>query len=103
MKKFNRRNLSVPEDKTANRRIIEANVDCIDEAKASLLYGSVELCKAQHWWRCLQVRAVLLVIDMQKHYAFANDEKIRLSLKAVECINLAIDLFRQKGLPIICI
>ena len=40
---------------------------------------------------------------MQKHYAFANDEKIRLSLKAVECINLAIDLFRQKGLPIICI
>ena len=49
------------------------------------------------------MRAALLVIDMQKHYAFANDEKIRLSLKAVECINLAIDLFRQKGLPIICI
>ena len=24
----------MPEDKTANRRIIEANVDCIDEAKA---------------------------------------------------------------------
>ena len=24
----------MPEDKTANRRIIEVNVDCIDEAKA---------------------------------------------------------------------
>lgn len=49
------------------------------------------------------VKVALLVIDMQKHYVFANEEKVRLSLKAVEFINSAIDLFRKKGLPIICI
>jgi nicotinamidase-related amidase len=49
------------------------------------------------------VKAALLVIDMQKHYAFANEEKTRLTLKAVEFINAAIDLGRKKGLPVICI
>lgn len=51
----------------------------------------------------LRMRVALLVIDMQKHYAFADEEKIRLTLKAATCINAAIDLFRKKGLPIICI
>lgn len=49
------------------------------------------------------MRPALLVIDMQKHYAFANEEKTRLTLRAVEFINTAIDLFRKKGLPVICI
>lgn len=49
------------------------------------------------------MKTALLVIDMQKHYAFANEEKTCLTLKAVEIINLAIDLFRKKGLAIICI
>lgn len=45
----------------------------------------------------------LLVIDMQKHYVFANEEKKQLTLKAVQVINAAIALFRKKELPIICI
>jgi len=49
------------------------------------------------------MKAALLVIDMQKHYVFANEEKTLLTLKAVEVINSTIDLFRKKGLPIICI
>lgn len=49
------------------------------------------------------VKTALLVIDMQKQYAFANEEKTCLTLKAVKVINSAIDLFRKKGLPIICI
>lgn len=49
------------------------------------------------------MKVALLVIDMQKHYVFANEEKTRLALKAVEFINAAIDLFRKKELPIICI
>lgn len=49
------------------------------------------------------MKPALLVIDMQKHYVFASKEKIRLTLKAVEFINAAIDLFRKKGLPVICI
>ena len=49
------------------------------------------------------VKAALLVIDMQKHYVFANEEKTRLTLKALEFINAAFALFRQKNLPVICI
>lgn len=49
------------------------------------------------------MRTALVVIDMQKKYAFANEEKTCLTLKAVEVINQAIDLFRKERLPIICI
>ena len=49
------------------------------------------------------MKPALLVIDMQKHYAFANEEKTRLTLRAVDFINTAIDLFRKKRLPVICI
>lgn len=49
------------------------------------------------------MKIALLVIDMQKQYAFANEEKTCLTLKAVEVINPVIDLFREKSLPIICI
>jgi nicotinamidase-related amidase len=49
------------------------------------------------------VKVALLIIDMQKYYVFSNEEKIQLTLKAVDFINVAIDLFRKKGLPIICI
>jgi nicotinamidase-related amidase len=54
-------------------------------------------------WEEKKVRTALLVIDMQKHYVFASEEKTRIALKVVECINFAIDLFRKKELPIICI
>lgn len=49
------------------------------------------------------MKPALLVIDMQKHYVLASKEKIRLTLEAVEVINAAIELFRKKKLPVICI
>ena len=49
------------------------------------------------------MKAALFVIDMQKHYILADEKRIRLALKAAEFINAAIDLFRKKDLPIICI
>lgn len=49
------------------------------------------------------MKAALLIIDMQKHYVFATEEKTRLTLKAVEFINDAIALFRRKKTPVICI
>lgn len=49
------------------------------------------------------MRAALLVIDMQKHYAFACEEKKKIALSVVPCINSVIELFRSKELPIICI
>jgi nicotinamidase-related amidase len=49
------------------------------------------------------MRAALLVIDMQKHYVFASEEKTKIALKVVPCINSVIELFRSKKLPIFCI
>jgi nicotinamidase-related amidase len=49
------------------------------------------------------VKPVLLVIDVQKQF-YADDEATARSLRnAVEYINAAIDLFREKELPVISI
>jgi nicotinamidase-related amidase len=48
-------------------------------------------------------KTALVVIDMQKQYVFANEEKKRVTLNAVAVINAAIDLFRSRELPVICI
>lgn len=49
------------------------------------------------------MKPALLVIDVQKQF-FEGSEPTRQSLvSAVEYINVAVDLFRKKNLPIICI
>jgi len=47
------------------------------------------------------MKPALLVIDIQKAY-FSQATQTSLD-KAIEYINVAIDLFREKGLPVICI
>ncbi|MBP2646234.1 MAG: isochorismatase hydrolase [Firmicutes bacterium] len=49
------------------------------------------------------MKPALLVIDMQKHYVFTDEEKTKLVLRAAELINEGIALFRRKQLPIICV
>ncbi|MBP2651388.1 MAG: isochorismatase hydrolase [Firmicutes bacterium] len=49
------------------------------------------------------MKPALLVIDMQKHYVFTDEEKTKLVLQAAQFINDGIALFRKKQLPIICI
>lgn len=48
------------------------------------------------------MKPALLVIDVQKAF-FKDPETIHSLNKAIIQINAGIDLFRQKGLPIICI
>jgi nicotinamidase-related amidase len=49
------------------------------------------------------MKPVLLVIDVQKAF-FKYDPVTTHSLeRAIEYINAAIDLFREKGLPVICV
>lgn len=48
------------------------------------------------------MKPALLVIDVQKAF-FKDPETIHSLNKAIVQINAGIDLFRQKGLPIICI
>ena len=43
------------------------------------------------------MRAALLVIDMQRHYVFASEEKTKIVLKVVESVNSAIELFRPQS------
>lgn len=47
------------------------------------------------------MKPALLVIDIQKQYVFADDYRKKAILQALPIINGAIDLFREKGLPII--
>jgi nicotinamidase-related amidase len=49
------------------------------------------------------MKPALLVIDMQKKYVLASEVKKQSAWAALEFINMAIQLFRDKGLPIICI
>jgi nicotinamidase-related amidase len=49
------------------------------------------------------MKPALLVIDMQKHFVFTNEEKTKLVLQASEYINEGLALFRKKHLPIICV
>jgi len=49
------------------------------------------------------MKPALLVIDVQKEFYKFSPETARSLNDAVEYINAAIDLFREKGLPVICI
>ena len=49
------------------------------------------------------MKPVLLVIDVQKEFFNISPETARSLKDAIEYINSAIDLFRKKDLPIICI
>jgi len=48
------------------------------------------------------MKPVLLVIDVQKAF-FTNPTTSQSINAAIECINAAIGLFREKHLPIVCI
>jgi nicotinamidase-related amidase len=48
------------------------------------------------------VKAALLVVDVQKAF-FKDPATARLLDSAIEYINAAIDLFRKKDLPVICV
>lgn len=50
----------------------------------------------------IRVKPVLLVIDVQKEF-FTNPTTSHSLNSAIECINAAIGLFREKHLPIVCI
>jgi nicotinamidase-related amidase len=49
----------------------------------------------------MTMNMVLLVIDVQKEVMKTDTEASRSILKAMDCINAAIELFRKKNLPII--
>lgn len=49
------------------------------------------------------MKPALLIIDMQKEFYKYGPATARSLDEAIECINAAIDLFREKHLPIVCI
>jgi len=49
------------------------------------------------------MKPALLVIDVQKEFLKINDTTTKSLNEAIEYINVAIDLFRKKDLPVICI
>ncbi|MRG94150.1 cysteine hydrolase family protein [Polyangium spumosum] len=49
------------------------------------------------------MKPALLVIDVQKQFFEQSPETARSLENAIEYINAAIDLFRARGLPVICV